>query len=523
MPWRGPAYDGEFPSLGHLVAGYIEARCAIPNGPRQGEPFLLTDEQYRFLVWHYRLVPHAVPDLDKPSRAFAYFGSQLVRPQKWGKGPLSAAICCAEADGPVLFAGWDANGEPVGRPWSTPLIQVTAVSEDQTDNVWRLLLPMIELGDFGADLNDTGETRINLRNGGRIEPVTASGRSRLGQQITFANQDQTESWLKSNGGFTLADNQRRNLAGMGGRWIETPNAWDPNENSVAQDTNESEVETIHRDFPASPPGSIRNKRERRKVIRHVYLGCWWIDQDRIDADCERLLARDPGQAERFFLNRVFAGSDVAFDVDTWRRAARPLVGVRRKERVTLGFDGARFHDSTALIACRLRDGHVWPLGIWERPDGAADWEVPEHEVHAAVLDAFDRYDVWRMYADPPHWQDQISAWHGMFGDAVFSWWTSRDTQMALAVRRFYDALSTGALTHDGDRQLSRHIANARKRTTRVRDDETGQLLWVIQKDRPQSPNKIDGATAAVLAVEARAAAIAAGAADEKKPARLVSF
>jgi hypothetical protein len=29
----------------------------------------------------------------------------------------------------------------------------------------------------------------------------------------------THSWLKSNGGWALADNQRRNLAGMGGRSI----------------------------------------------------------------------------------------------------------------------------------------------------------------------------------------------------------------------------------------------------------------------------------------------------------------
>jgi hypothetical protein len=76
-------------------------------------------------------------------------GSQLMRPQKWGKGPLVAAICCAEAAGPVLFDGWDAKGEPVGRPWATPHIQVTAGSEDQTANTWRALQPMIELGPLG--------------------------------------------------------------------------------------------------------------------------------------------------------------------------------------------------------------------------------------------------------------------------------------------------------------------------------------------------------------------------------------
>src|SRR5262249_14430832 len=152
---------------------------------------------------------------------FVHFrGAQLVRPQKWGKGPFSAAWVCAEADpeGPVLFDGWDSAGQPVGRPWATPWIQITAVSEDQTANVWRALVPMIELGDIRADIPDTGQTRINLPGGGRIEPVTASARSRLGQRLTGAVQDEAHSWLDRNGGWMLADNQRRNLAGMGGRF-----------------------------------------------------------------------------------------------------------------------------------------------------------------------------------------------------------------------------------------------------------------------------------------------------------------
>jgi hypothetical protein len=123
----------------------------------------------RFLLWFYRL--------DPVTGKFVYDrGGQLCRPQKWGKGPFASAIICAEADpeGPVLSDGWDANGEPVGRPWPTPHIQVTAVSEDQTDNVWRALRPMIELGDIAADIPDTGLTRINLPSGGLIEPVTSA-------------------------------------------------------------------------------------------------------------------------------------------------------------------------------------------------------------------------------------------------------------------------------------------------------------------------------------------------------------
>src|SRR5690606_15019801 len=148
MPWRGPEVEGEFPTLGYLVADWIEARCAIPDREQIGQPYLLTDEQLNFLLHFYRL--------NEDGGFHFWRGGQLVRPQKWGKGPLSSAIICAEAQGPVKFDGWDAYGEPVGRPWATPLIQVTAVSEDQTDNVYSALLPMIELGALHGEVTDTG-------------------------------------------------------------------------------------------------------------------------------------------------------------------------------------------------------------------------------------------------------------------------------------------------------------------------------------------------------------------------------
>jgi hypothetical protein len=136
--------------------------------------------------------------------AFTYRRSILVRPQKWGKGPLTAAIICAEALGPVVFDGWDADGEPVGRPQSTPRIQIAATTDDQTDNVYGHLLPMIQRGPLADLIPDAGVTRINLPYGGWVEPVTSKATSRLGQPITLAIQDETGIWTKQNGGHALA-------------------------------------------------------------------------------------------------------------------------------------------------------------------------------------------------------------------------------------------------------------------------------------------------------------------------------
>lgn len=524
MPWRGPNEPGEFPTLGYLVADWIEAHCVIPDGVHMGDPFVLTDEQLAFLLWHYRLRPDARPDPAKPSRPFVYRRSQLVRPQKWGKGPFSASMICAEADGPVLFDGWDTNGDPVGRPWHTPWIQVTAVSEDQTDNVWRALLPMIELGALNADL-DTGLTRINLPGGGFIEPVTASARSRLGQRLTFAVQDETHSWTERNGGIRLADNQRRNLAGMGGRSIETTNAWDPAEGSVAQLTYESSSVDIHKDFPqASKAWSYKNKRERARIHRFGYQGAPWVDLDRIEAEALELLPRDPAQAERFFGNRIVSGSDQAFDVDRWKALANPSKRIRRGEMIVIGVDGARYEDALGVVATHVRSGHQWVLGVWERPEFAPEgYEHPFEDVDVVMVDAFERWEPWRVYIDPQRIELLVDRWKGRWGDQIIEWRTDRVRPIALALRAYRAAMQSGDFSHDGDEGFARHIGNARRRTVNVRDDE-GRPLWSIEKDRPGSPRKIDLAMAGCLSWEARGDAIAAGALTAKKPAgRLVTF
>lgn len=321
MAWRGPEFDGEVPTLGASVGEWIEAHCVIPDQDHAGMPYRLTDEMWNFLLHHYRLEPDATES--KWGTAFHYRRSQLVRPQKWGKGPFSAAIICAEAVGPVVFAGWDAAGEPVGRPWHTPLIQIAAASEEQTGNVYDALLPMIELGPLADIIPDTGQGRINLPGAGKIEPVTSAARSRLGQRITFAVQDETGTWTTGNHGQMLADTQRRGLAGMRGRSIETTNAWDPGENSVAQRTFESSAKDIYRDFRQAPAGlSYTNKAERRKIHRAVYGDSWWIDLDRIDAEALELIERDPAQAERFYGNRIVQGMGTWLPDGLWERAYR---------------------------------------------------------------------------------------------------------------------------------------------------------------------------------------------------------
>ena len=522
--WRGPSEPGEFPTLGFAVIDWIEQHCVIPDGADMGRPFILTDEQYRFVLNHYRLHADARRDERRPSRAFWFRRSMLVRPQKWGKGPLTAAMICAEACGPVLFDGWDADGEPVGRAWATPWIQIAAASEDQTANVYRALLPMIREGPLANLITDTGLTRINLPGGGFIEPVTAEGRSRLGQRITFSVQDEPHSWLKSNGGWTLADTQRRNLAGMGGRSVATTNAWDPAENSDAQRTYEALTADVHIDYPQPPTGSFRNKRERAKVLRAVYGDSnadrgGWVDLDRIEAEVEELAAKgDLAQAERYYGNRVVATSDAFFDAEVWEAAADPQQ-VPDGATVALGFDGSMYDDWTAIRG-RWVDGDRMYGFTPTFADGAptfwnpADFggEVPRGEVQAAVSELMSRFRVVRFYLDPELWQSEIDEWAARFGEkVVVQWPTYRTRQMAAALERLRTDVTAGGFTHDGDPVALTHVRNAR----RVR--RTGGVVV----GKPNDHQKIDLVMADALAHEAACDARAAGLTRPVQPARVL--
>src|SRR5687767_2344344 len=89
-----------FPTLGYVVGQWIEAKCAVPDRDQVGEPFILTDEQWKFLLNFYRLNPHAIFDTARRRwRNVFYYdrGGQLTRPQKWGKGPFSGGIVSAES------------------------------------------------------------------------------------------------------------------------------------------------------------------------------------------------------------------------------------------------------------------------------------------------------------------------------------------------------------------------------------------------------------------------------------------
>lgn len=535
-----------------VVPEWVEAHCVIPDRAHSGLPFLLADEQLTFFANHYtvrgtaKFNPAAESDPSLPKNpladAFIFRRSQLVRAQKWGKSPLISAFTCAEGVGPVLFAGWASEGdvydcaehgcfcgwvyeysegEPMGRPWSSPLIQITATSEDQTDNTYDVLRPMIELGPLSNLIPKTGEEFIRLPGNGRIDVVTSKGNSRLGQRVTFVVQDETGLWVKSNGGHNLAKKQRQGLAGMGGRAIETTNAWDPAADSVAQRTYESLAKDVYRDFRHPPANlSFKNKKERRKIFAFNYEGAPWVSIDTIEGEAAEMLEKDPADAERFFGNRLVAGAGKWVTPEEWDSKRSPIE-VAPRTAVAMGMDLSNNNDWTG-IRLETQDLYqftpTYDVGGDKRP---TVWDpanfggfIPRGEVRAAVDYIASNFRVVRAYIDPAgsamgaveesalndddSWRTELAEWAAKYGPKVFIPWScSRITPMHASLEQFRSAIRNpdSLFTHDADTVTRTHVTNA------VMIAKTMQR-YVLGKPHGADHQKIDQAMSSDLAHEA---------------------
>lgn len=511
MPWRGPDYEGEMPSLGwQLIERWSEL---FPSPRNENESLLLTDEQALEIVGWYEIHP--------VTGKFVYRRGCARKSKKSGKSPLEALKCISELALDVRFDGWDAQGEPVARPWGTmgdpaPWVQIASLSEDQDENTYTPLYFFLTANDGRAadELKvDAGLTRCILRNrpDAKIEPVTSRAGSREGQPITYGSLDESGLMTKQNGGLKLARTIRRNATGMGGRTFENTNGFMPGEESVAEGTHKA-VESgttgiyyIATEAPTEIDGIEVNEDAPDSTLRRAlevpYSGCWWIDVDRILADI-----RDPdmswSDAERFFFNWNRKGEGKAVDPKRWAQ----LIDLRTIEpgtRIGLGFDGSHSDDATALVGC-TEDGCSFEIHVWERPPGDKTWRVPRSEVHAKVAWVFETFNVGRMFCDPPKWYSEIEEWAALYGEEiVVEFPTSQSSRIGPAVDRWLVAIREGSHTHRDDDALRRHVEAAQLEKLRVNADENdGRTLYRLVKSA--DARKIDAAVADVLAVDAAA-------------------
>lgn len=475
---------------------------------------MLTREQARLLVRWY-----AVDDRGR----FIYRRGCSRRSKGWGKSPLEAAKALAEFAGPVRFDGWDAAGQPVGRPWGTmgdppAWVQIAAVSEDQTDNTYSALYEFLSANNGGAADAlgiDHGLTRCFLRGRrGKLEPVSAAAGSREGQRVTYAVLDETHLWTPSNGGLKLARTLRRNVAKMRGRSYETTNSYAPGEHSVAEGTHKAALEGAAGLFYDAVEAPNVAEADPDPVLKQA-LSVAYADSDQeqggwVDLDRLILEIRDPEttweDSQRFYFNRNVDDRHQAVETGRWAELAHPEVAVPAGAYIAVGFDGSISDDCTAMIGCTLVDGrpHLFGIDVWQRPSKAPPgWRIPRLEVRARQEEAFSYWRVGLELCDPAKWATEIEDWAETWPDRVAILDTNQPTRFWRACDRFSTAIAEGALSHDGSQVLADQVLAMHRRKVRVRDDDDdGRTKYVFVKG--PDARKIDAGIAAVLALEAAA-------------------
>lgn len=536
--------DGSVKTLGWGVIAFVESYCLQPDGDMAGEPFEFTREQLNFILWWYAI---------DAGGKFTFRRAVLRRAKGWGKSPFLGALALAELCGPVRFGGWDDDGDPIGIAHPMPWIVIAGVSETQTENTFAAIRAMCEgsllVEDFGIDV---GMTRILTPTGGKVVPVTANAATQEGARPSFAIMDETHHWTKSNGGAKLARVVRRNLAKSrdgAARAIETTNAHEPGHESVAEGSylawravmeGRSRAKGILYDSREAPAEiDLADEAAVRIGLQLAYGDAFWIDIDRILAEVYDP-DTPPEEARRFYLNQIVAAADSWVAPQEWQKnrvdALAPLkLGTPGSKRdkgdlVTLGFDGSLTDDSTALVACRVDDGAVFLLAIWEKPEGpkGAGWEVPKDQVRDAVAHAFSVLDVVAFFSDVAYWETDVDNWRDEYGEQLLVKattrhaiaWDMRGHQMdtTRSVEAQHRAITDGELpwtahellvgSQSGDAILTRHVLNARRRPNR----------WGVSfgKETRESPLKVDALASLILARMARTRVLADGGLQKRR-------
>lgn len=538
---RAPVHDRKR-SLGWLAVAWMEYFTLHGRGDVRGEEVVHGDEMTLFVVDCY-----AVGESSQNNHLL-YDSAFFSRPKGCDKSGLGARFALFEGLGPCRFGGWAEGGEVYEDPWglgfryeyspgepmgvhvNNPYIRIMATEEGQTGNVYDSIY--FNLTDEDAKLSavpglDVGVGKVMLPDGGEITPSTASSASKDGGLETFVCFDETHLYTtpelhRMYGTVKRNSVKRKRTAGTW--YLETTTMFAPGEESIAELTY-AQAEALRKAVEAGRDRQIRLLYDHRwgeckdltdePALRAALVEAFgdaiaWQDLDSL-VETFRDIRNSVEDSRRYFLNARTAAGNAWITPADWAACEDSGKSIRLGERVTLGFDGSVNEDSTALVACRLSDGHLALLGCWEKPDGpeSVGWRVPRLEVDAAVAQAFKSYDVIGFYADPALWQDYVDTWTAEYEERLLvsatqkhpvEWWTNRPTAMVAALERFETSVRGELLTHDGGATLTAHVLHARRQVSRAGVQ--------IRKETKDSPLKIDAAMAATLAYECRSDAVA---------------
>lgn len=443
-----------------------------------------------------------------------------------GKDPLAAVLSIVELIGPSQFSHWDENGEPVGKPHPDAYVQVTAVSESQTENtrdVFPGLIPTRTRVAFGMDV----QKEIIYANGGKqkLRTMSANFRSAEGGRVTFCIANETHHWTPGQRGPQFMNVITNNLTKVKGRLLCITNAYEPGEDSVAQRIREEQERVwaglaedsgwLYDSLEAHPDAPL-TKDWAPYIVSTIRGDAVWLDVEDIVQEIQDG-SKTVASKRRMWFNQIVSAGDSLITVGQWDGILQPgCWGDKRDlkpgDQIVLGFDGSKTDDATALVAIRIEDKLIVPLAIWQNPDPAVDWHVPEHEVDSEVHLAFQTYKVLAFFADVAYWDSYVDSWAEQYREQLLVRASARSTVgfdmrankqiIAQTTEAFVGSIVDGRLRQNGDKLMRVHVLNTKRRTN--------SFGLYFGKESETSFRKIDAFAAGFLAYMALVKLIESG-------------
>jgi hypothetical protein len=532
-------------TLGFEAAAWAHRWLVQPNGPRAGQQFKLTLDQFRFLLWWYAL--------DAEGHWLFNHGARRLAKGS-GKSPFAAVLALIEFCGPVRLDRFDDRvpGGCRGKPVDMPLVQIAATAESQTANTMRMVRAFAPKGSKVVQEYhlDPGKTRYYRLPEGTLEVITSSATAAEGAEASFVVGDETEHWKPSNGGPDLAAVLQDNLAKSGSRMLETSNAWVPGTDCVAEGTwdawvaqeegrTRGETSILYDARIAPPDTDMADPESLRPALELVYGDCdWKLDPKTGRVDVRSIMERiwtptaRPDDSRRKYLNQPTAAQDAWTTAEAWNVLRDPSRSVSPDEEIVVFFDGSKSRDATALIGCCMSDGHVFTVEIWEpNPRHDTDDVVDVADVDRVVRQLADGAfgKVVGFFGDVQEWESFVKLeWPKLFPnlmvDAVptgkdpqaVAWDMRSNTfDFTRAVELAEAEILDRGFTHDGDPRLARHVGNMRRRPNRYGVS--------VGKESPSSARKVDAGVCMIGARMVRRLVMASPKWKRKRSGKAVFF
>ena len=224
------------------------------------------------------------------------------------------------------------------------------------------------------------------------------------------------------------------------------------------------------------------------------------DDLNIPADFESAVRRTPEAQFRTKRCNQWVSSQISWlPTGAWE-SREAMFHVKPDDNIVLGFDGSFSGDASVIVGATIPKTEDEPVRVflvkaWEKDLTIHDddWRVDIADVENTIIEFCRTHpNVKEIACDPFRWQRSMQILEEK-GLPIVEWPSTSPRRMVAACAKVYDMVMEERIEHDGNPLIGRHLANA---VTKV--DNLGPR---IVKDARNSPRKIDGAVAMVIAVD----------------------